>query len=235
MQTAHGIDQVWLFGSYARGESEISSDIDVLFISETNCTELVERMLSEMGILQEKIDLSHYTRDGIRTLASKGALFTWHLKEEGKPLYQASSWLNELLGEMPKYNNHISDLAVLMQLINDAGESLRDSGSTAIFDAGVISTAIRNTSIILTNYLGATDFSPYAPQVLAQLEPSLEIPIPLSDYKKLLKCRHVSERGISVERLDVDVRELRKNIPKITRWQSKCVEYIQRHGVNDVH
>lgn len=231
MLEMYKLEQVWLFGSYARGESELSSDIDILYIAESDCTDIVKSIIGKMGIPQEKVDISHYTREGISRLATRGSLFAWHLREEGKPLYKTNPWLGDLLRAMPKYDNHIEDLTVLMQLVEETCESLDTSSSTAIFDAGVLSTAIRNTCIILTNYLGATDFSPYAPQKLMRLEPSLKMPISLSDYMHLLKCRHISERGASAEDVYVDLFALREYVERIYHWQDDCLSFVQGRGV----
>ncbi|HEC11870.1 MAG TPA: hypothetical protein ENI80_01215 [Acidiferrobacteraceae bacterium] len=231
MLEKYALKQVWLFGSYARGESDLSSDIDILYVAETDCTDLVISVVSEMKMPQKRVDLSHYTREGIAGLVTRGSLFAWHLREEGKPLYEANSWLGDLFTTMPKYDNHIEDLKVLMQLVKETGESLDTSKSTVIFDAGVLSTVIRNTCIILTNYLGATDYSPYAPQKLACLEPSLKMPISSSEYVHLLKCRHISERGASVEGMHIDLFALREYVRRIDHWQNGCFSFVQGHGV----
>lgn len=235
MQTISKIEQVWLFGSYARGEHKNSSDIDVLYISETECEEPVQKLMSGTEIPRDRVDFSHYTREGISTLAAKGSLFTWHLREEGQPLYQENTWLRELLDVMPKYRSHIEDLSVLVQLVKEVDKSLLHSGSTAIFDAGVLSTAIRNTGIILTNYIGVSDYSPYAPLKLSYLEPCLSLPITSTEYMRLLNCRHASERGNSVVDFHLDIHGLRGNVQKIRRWQNQCAKYINSQGVEYVH
>jgi predicted nucleotidyltransferase len=227
MNTLRNVDQVWLFGSYVRDELESYSDIDVLFISDDDCSEMVERIVRDRICNLNQLDISHYTQDGIANLISSGSLFTWHLKDEGKPLYEARPWLRNELDKMPPYKNHLQDLALLLHLAYEAGFSLHESPRTATFDAGILSTAMRNTAIILTNFLGHTDYSPHSPETLAYLEPLLRLPISIPEYWQLVECRQATERGNHSNTPKPNIAALMKIAHQIIDWQSMCVEYIQ--------
>lgn len=226
MQKLSSIDQVWLFGSFARNSTEDTSDLDVLAVCEGECVEQIEPWVREHVSFDGQIDISHYTKKRIIYLAGQGSLFTWHLKEEGIPLYEDSAWLRELFARMPSYVNHEADLAVLVQIVEDVAGSVFESSNSSIFDAGVLSTAIRNTAIILTNFIGHTDYSPQSPHTLGLLEPSLKLTIARAQYERLIECRRATERGILADSMKLDVRMLRSSIEHVKRWQIKCMEYF---------
>lgn len=226
MQKLSSIDQVWLFGSFARKNTVDESDLDVLVVGEEECVEQIEPWVRERVSFDGLIDIAHYTKKRIISLAGQGSLFIWHLKDEGIPLYEDSAWLKEVFSRMPGYGNHQDDLAVLGQLVEDVAWSVVESSNSLVFDAGVLSTAIRNTAIILTNYIGRTDYSPQSPHTLGLLEPSLKLTIARSHYEKLVECRRATERGILADNIKSDVRMLRSCISQVKRWQTKCMEYL---------
>lgn len=235
MLTLNNIDQVWLFGSFARNNIEDASDLDLLVVCEEECDEQLENWIREQVNFDGNIDISYYTKKRIIPLAEKGSLFTWHLKDEGIPLYEDSAWLRALFARMPSYKNHIADLAILIQLVEDVMWSEFESSNSIVFDAGILSTAIRNTSIILTNYIGHTDYSPQAPHTLKLLEPRLKLPISRPQYEQLLKCRRATERGIIASQMKLDVQILRSNIEHVKRWQFKCMEYLYHRRNRNGH
>lgn len=226
----HPVEQVWLFGSYARDEACEASDIDILYVSEKSCPETVLSIIDGRGFPKERIDLSHYTRKGLVEVLSRGSLFGWHLKEEGRPLFEATSWLSSLLTKLPGYRRHKEDLNVLRSLVTEIRDSLVESGDTKVFDAGVLSTAIRNTGIIMTDFLGSKDFSPDAPKLLESLENSLKMPISNSVYEVLLRCRHVSERGACFKEEHLALDCLGGYVESVSNWQKECLNFVERNG-----
>lgn len=76
------IEEIWLFGSYARGEQDQYSDLDILVIMQECKEEEYKRMklqLSQnMGIPLEWISL--YEIHKIEEMAQKGSYFLWHIK-----------------------------------------------------------------------------------------------------------------------------------------------------------
>ena len=226
MHILNNYDQVWLFGSFARDNTEDTSDLDVLVVGERECIDQIEPWVREHVSFGGQIDIAHYTKKRISSIAEQGSLFTWHLKEEGIPLYEDSNWLRELFSRMPCYKNHDSDLAILVQLVDDVARSLLKSSNSSVFDAGVLSTAIRNTAIIITNFLGHTDYSPQSPTTLGLIEPSLKLTISLSEYDQLVACRRATERGVWTDNTKMEALMLQRIIPQVNRWQTECVEYF---------
>lgn len=220
------IDQLWLFGSHARGNFDERSDVDILMISDSDDTNYVTEYFA--GKYVGKIDVSHYSYVGLLPLINKGSLFASHLKKEAIPLFQRSKKLKNLLNEMPNYCHHIADLKILKLLVEDVKLSLREKNNTFVFDAGVLGTAIRNTAIILCNYLNKDDYSPWAPLKLGSLEYMLALPISEVDYKFLQECRRLGERGGVVENKIISPNKLTELVNYIEDWQHNCVNYISQ-------
>src|SRR5690242_14005150 len=92
------VDHVWLFGSHARGNHDPHSDVDILVISAVDCSREVRRILEKDRFdPREKLDVSFYTWTGIEKVINSGTLFGWHLKLEGKPIFDRSSNLRNRL------------------------------------------------------------------------------------------------------------------------------------------
>ena len=89
------IEEVWLFGSYARGEQDCYSDIDLLIIvqdcSDMEYTELKQQLSAELHIPLDWISL--YQMNKITEMGNKGAYFLWHLKLEGHKLYSRNLFM----------------------------------------------------------------------------------------------------------------------------------------------
>ncbi|MGH2506316.1 MAG: nucleotidyltransferase domain-containing protein [Ktedonobacteraceae bacterium] len=229
-------DQVWLFGSYARGDADVASDIDILCIGEIKDRGAIERIAVTKGLPIDRLDIAFYTREAIEGLASKGSLFTWHLRDEGRPIYTRSQWLRKSLRKMPRYASHVADLQVLQTLLHDVEDSLCTSANSTIYDAGIIGTVIRNTGIIVTDFLGAADYSPYAPMSISALEPRLKPPVRDEEYDVLLSCRRASERPLPMDQLDLraSITTPECLVSAAKNWLADCINYLTCQGVRYV-
>jgi hypothetical protein len=77
---------LFLYGSFARGDQDRSSDIDILQVTPTHTAPYASG----------KINITCYTADQLRALASNGALFAKHLVLEAVPLVDPASLLDKL-------------------------------------------------------------------------------------------------------------------------------------------
>jgi len=127
---------------------------------------------------------------------------------------------------MPIYSSHIDDINVLEALLYDVKLSLSVDSNSFIFDAGVLATVVRNTAIIMNNYLGDNDYSPRAPIKLGCIEPTLTMPLYDLEYEFLQECRRSGERGDDVEVRAISVEKLLGLVGDISCWQHDCVNYI---------
>jgi predicted nucleotidyltransferase len=77
-----------LYGSRARGDFNASSDVDLLGVSPTLPSHLVS---------EGNIKLNIYHQDVLLNMAVDGSLYVWHLKCEGKTIFDHEQSLNNIL------------------------------------------------------------------------------------------------------------------------------------------
>ena len=215
-------DEVWLFGSFARGQSNGSSDVDVLVVCEVG-----DLPPATLGWLRrefgERLDVAQYSYRGLQALAENGSLFTWHLRNEAIPLCRKTNRLEAMLAKMKPYTAHAEDLEVLRALFEDAAESL--AGQRAIrFDLGIVGTVVRNAAIVMHDLFGSHDFSPLAPMRLSSVPGAPKMPIDEADYALLQACRRASERGDPVGRV-VPLADLMDSVLEgVRQWLWDCAD-----------
>ena len=189
------IEEVWVFGSYARGDHTPDSDLDLLVVSKTPDLFVDASLVQECFDLPQLPEISLYTPSGISRLISPPSLFAWHLRREGQVIYSQSTWLADVLSSMLPYSGHLKDIRVIWQLHLDLKRSLYNGSTSLVFDAGVLHTIARNTAMILCDLIGEPDFSPYAPLKIADKCLTLRFPLSIENYVLLSKCRLSAERG----------------------------------------
>ena len=220
-------EEVWLFGSYARDESNVSSDVDVLVVCDG-----ADVPRATVAWLRRKfggrLDVAHYSYRGLEGLAAKASLFTWHLRYEGVPLWRRRDRLAGILAKMRPYAAHGADLDVLLAVLDDAAKSLAARHAVQ-FDLGVVGTVVRNAGIIMHDLLGSRDFSPEAPVRLSSIRGAPKLPIGEADYRLMQACRRASERGERVE-LGVPTTETERMIEGVRQWLGVCVERAKVWG-----
>ncbi|HBG06922.1 MAG TPA: hypothetical protein DDY22_15560 [Geobacter sp.] len=226
-------DHVWLIGSGARGDGDPGSDIDILLISDNDSTSELKHKLEDIYRPKTNFDICFYTPPGIEAVIKGGSLFGWHVKKEGIALYDKNNWLRLCLNKIPPYNNHLNDLNLLLKLSQDIFDSLYESSLSLEYDAGVISTSIRNTCIVMTDFFGSTDFSPKSYLRLNIIAPT-ELNIPLTDfeYNLLLGYRRESERGITFNapNAPIDQSSLFDIAERVISWQINCIEFMSERS-----
>ena len=217
-----------MFGSRARNESNNGSDIDVLVLCDAPVlpNTVVDSLLEQYG---ENIDIAHYSYGGMQILVEQGALFAWHLREEGVPLHRRADRLEAMLAVMEPYAGHLRDLEVLLVVFEEAMASLGDRCAFQ-FDLGVVATVVRNAGIIMHNLLGSRDFSPSAPIRLESVPGAPMLPIDEDLYDFLSACRRASERGAQIENSDVSADHLITQVEGIRPWLYSCITCAKASG-----
>lgn len=82
------MNNLMIYGSYARNDFKKDSDIDLLALT----NELISKK-----IIKNNINLSVYSIQKFEEMINIGSLFIYHLKTEGKILYDENNLLNDLL------------------------------------------------------------------------------------------------------------------------------------------
>ena len=86
---ACGPEKIYLFGSWARGEEDELSDLDLIVIKETEAS-FFNRLQEVSGMLPEgaAADVLVYTPGEFREMTERGNAFVEMILEEGKLLYE---------------------------------------------------------------------------------------------------------------------------------------------------
>jgi predicted nucleotidyltransferase len=74
-----GIEEAFLYGSYARGDDRATSDLDLVVIGSVDQERLTERLAEVERDLGRDVSLASYDRDEVERLRSEGDLFVGRL------------------------------------------------------------------------------------------------------------------------------------------------------------
>lgn len=197
---------LYVFGSFCRGEIDQYSDIDLLIIKKQN--EILPRFdLDKYSI---------YNLDRIQILWKEGNPFAWHLFLESKFIFSNDSIdVLKNLGEPNIYSNHINDMDKFLKLFHDSKLSLVSTKNSIDFDLSMIFLSIRNfASCYSLGHLKKPNFSRNSAIELGNDS------IKLSDdcYSILLKSRILSTRGIGNNITNKELEIVLNELDYISEW-----------------
>lgn len=159
MTPIFGRGEAWLYGSWARGDPAVDSDVDVLLVG------------NPTGIRFDELDLppgpksvSHYTWSEIDHMVSYGSLFLHHIKQEGHRLTGTAreKGLDVRLQRLGPYQKAERDMRSFRHTVRDVETSLQEDPS-ALFEMSVLATVIRHASILACYLSGSQSFARETP------------------------------------------------------------------------
>lgn len=183
------IREVYLFGSYARGDQDKYSDIDILIVID-DCTEseYINYKDSFAQILNIPVSwLSVYRIDKIKKMYNCGSYFLWHIKKEGKVIYSRDNELAILLLTLPRYVNIENDLKEYSEILSDINGELDNEYISIDYELAVLASLVRNTCIAIAYLNGKLDFGRNS--VVVYCFSTYEINIDLKEYEDLYQYR----------------------------------------------
>jgi len=199
---------VWLYGSRARGDEDVLSDIDVFVASDTEVSKKeVTQLVPE---LPGDISVSQYSWGEIIGMADYGSLFLHHLRTEGKMLWEAPAGkgqLFKLLSGMGEYKHARRDIRGFMTVLEDVKASL-ESGGVFTYELSVLGTVLRHSSILGCWLQGNPSFGRIEPvqRIVSRYGLSTEI---AAEYPGLYEYRLYIDGRVAVitepTRLQVEV------------------------------
>jgi hypothetical protein len=155
MPTAvHG---VVLFGSQSRGDADMGSDTDIAIFADAASAEDLVRIKGNIGSNSgTAANLSVYSLTTAEDMAADGSLFLWHLKLEGKILFQRDHWFDMLLDHLSAYSyvKAERDLDTFAKVLDDVGSSLRRGTSTILFECATLFSVLRSLGMIASALSG---------------------------------------------------------------------------------
>ena len=150
---------VWLYGSFARGDSDSLSDIDLLHITDDlNVGTPREGRISR----SESVSVSGYLWKEIEGMAEHGSLFLHHLRLEGRPLVesrQCQGRLVKILAGLGPYCLASRDVVGFGQVLDDIRLSLADSEASLFYELSTLGTVFRHAAILGCALQGSFCFS----------------------------------------------------------------------------
>lgn len=183
------IREVYLFGSFARGDQDQYSDIDILIVID-DCTEseYINYKDSFAQILNIPVSwLSVYRIDKIKKMYNYGSYFLWHIKKEGKVIYSRNNELATLLSTLPRYANVESDLKEYSEILSDINGELDNEYISIDYELAVLASLVRNTCIAIAYLNGKLDFGRNS--VVVYCFSRYGINIDLTEYEDLYQYR----------------------------------------------
>lgn len=197
---------LYLFGSAARGDSDSSSDLDILAVYDEQ-PEVVQRksvLSSVCAQFGDRVTLAEYSSKRLETMFDEGHLFAWHLYQEAKPL-QIPGLLSQQSSSFSSpapYKGGIDDARRFVGLLSSVATEVQCESCSLVHEAGLAYLALRNIAMSLSIKLQKrADFSRNSP---LNISASLAIcpPCSVTDFEVLVAARHASQRGLFPPTID---------------------------------
>lgn len=183
------IREVYLFGSFARGDYDQNSDIDILIvIDDCSETEYVELKECFAGLLNIPISwISVYRISKILKMYDNGSYFLWHIKKEGKMIFSRENQLSQLLCTLPQYKNVFRDLNEYIEILQDVIAETNNKIICVEYELSVVASLVRNTCIAIAYMNGNMEFGRNSAVMYCFRK--YGITIDLQEYEELYKYR----------------------------------------------
>ena len=183
---------VWIYGSFARGDADHNSDVDVL-IAGDDCLswcDVVGADATLAALIRNDHQLSpmQFGWGELDAMAAYGSLFLHHVKLEGRPLTPiAEDSLTNLLNNLPPYRRAMQEIRAFGTVLQDVEHSVSVDHSPN-FELAVIAAALRHAFILGCYVTGQPDFGRVTP--FRRLSSELELPSrTLRDLESLYQFR----------------------------------------------
>ena len=199
------INSIILYGSEARQESDKFSDKDILII--------VDRIESRVSISCELEKLNYNFEDNeitihdeiqLNKMLKKGSLFLWHIKLEGKILYDDKDFFNLKINQLEKFEDYKNEFLYYKGIFNDLEKSILDLSFQPKFDYALLFTLIRNSCMLISYKDGNPHFGRESAFMYCK-EKIKKFNFSKQKFKKLLAFKLKYERGSPIIYPEIDM------------------------------
>lgn len=146
---------LWLYGSWARGDRDHLSDVDLLLCGPSSIQhEALARFPSD------RMHISAYSWDELSVMTRYGSLFLHHIREEGQELDGRGPARKNFLGRLSRLGPYIRwrrDLRAFYSTLTDVEDAVLD-GSSPVYEMGVVATVLRHSAVLGCYLLGRPAF-----------------------------------------------------------------------------
>jgi hypothetical protein len=185
---------IWLYGSMARGDARLSSDVDILLVDVGNVPAEVSESFAD-----RRLSLSRYGWAEMSRMAAYGSLFLHHLKAEARPLIESpavAGRLRRLLDDLPRYQRVQRDVRAFRQSLLDISAELPDPPDLA-FEFATLAALIRRIGILGSYLLGKPRFDRVGP--VEQVVDAWKLERGVSEeFAELYQHRLVADGGVAM-------------------------------------
>lgn len=188
------------YGSHARGDNDESSDYDIFVLTRKlsiNRNIQLKKRLGE-SIESVKYDLSIFDEETFNLMLKHGSLFLWHLKLEGKFIYQKNK--KDLFKELKPFRGSEEDMYLYRRIFEASIKNIERNGIN-YYDLYMLSVLTRNSLIILCYKFGDPQFGRKTVYNSAAVLLDKALPIGIEIYNILIDYRFVYSRGILTREL----------------------------------
>jgi predicted nucleotidyltransferase len=155
-----GLKAVILFGSAARGDEDLHSDRDVCAIVDDLPDRHVHFLKRRVAALYhtDPQSVSAYRQSTVSQMAEAGSLFLWHLKREGRILYDRRGTARRMLSSLAEYRRYSEDLLQFQEVFDDTAREFAARPQLDLFDLHSLFLVARNVCMLLTVKAGDAHF-----------------------------------------------------------------------------
>lgn len=227
-----GLEVVMVYGSVARNEADINSDIDIFALVEDSLTEIEREKVIEKIYYQfsaKEVNVSLYTKEIFNKMSIDGSLFLWHLKKEGKYLFNKNN--GDIFMNLSNFDGYQKNMKLYRDLFNSVQKSLVENGVNS-YDLSMLFFLCRNISILTCFKIGNPIFGRHSAYETLTKYLNFE-PVNYSNFTFLSKWRIDYTRGLEEELAYPNKDRLIKIINEISNLLDVCEKIIDSEDKNE--
>ena len=148
------------FGATARGDADRFSDRDIFVLVEDMEPESIASLRAQVAQTcgTSASSVACYTVSTVDRMISLGSLFLWHLRLEGKVLWDPDGAMAEALSALCSYDSKKRDVDRFGAVYRDVVVAFERTGVLSAFECHVLFGIARNTCMLLTVAAGDPAF-----------------------------------------------------------------------------